>query len=211
MLHKILQAAAVEFGERGVDGGTIGGVAARAGTSQQLIYHYYSSKAELYQDMMESISKDIHGKFLSIDFEAAAVPLSLARFVMTAFDTCEMLYDHFTSDQVSHRGDFIKRNGSLARTGAELLAILESIMSRGKAEGLVREQTVTRDFFLTLFLMVSGFNTSRAMMSRYLDHPYDGEAGAAAWRVHALEVLLRSVLTEQGLNAVPEAIAVVRD
>jgi AcrR family transcriptional regulator len=44
----ILAAAREQFAERGYDGATIRGIAARAGVDPALVHHYYGSKAELF-------------------------------------------------------------------------------------------------------------------------------------------------------------------
>lgn len=46
--EKILRAAQAEFGERGVDGGTIRGIARRAGVDPSLVLQHYGSKQALF-------------------------------------------------------------------------------------------------------------------------------------------------------------------
>lgn len=61
--ERILQAAAVEFGEHGYAGARIGAIAKRAGVNQQLISYYFDGKAGLYQalsDRWRSISGDLN-------------------------------------------------------------------------------------------------------------------------------------------------------
>jgi TetR/AcrR family transcriptional regulator len=61
--ERILQAAAVEFGEHGYAGARISAIAERAGVNQQLISYYFDSKAGLYRalsDRWRSISGDLN-------------------------------------------------------------------------------------------------------------------------------------------------------
>ena len=44
----IIEAAAVEFADRGYDAATVRGIAARAGVDSALVYHYFETKAGLF-------------------------------------------------------------------------------------------------------------------------------------------------------------------
>lgn len=48
--QKILDAAALEFGERGYDGATVRSIARRAGVDAALVHHYFGTKAELFTE-----------------------------------------------------------------------------------------------------------------------------------------------------------------
>jgi len=61
--ERILQAAAVEFGEHGYAGARISAIAKRASVNQQLISYYFDGKAGLYRtlsDRWRSISGDLN-------------------------------------------------------------------------------------------------------------------------------------------------------
>jgi len=61
--ERILDAAAVEFGEHGYAGARISAIAKRAGVNQQLISYYFDGKAGLYKalsDRWRSISADLN-------------------------------------------------------------------------------------------------------------------------------------------------------
>jgi AcrR family transcriptional regulator len=50
---QILDAARAAFGERGFDGATVRGIAARAGVDPALVHHFYGSKQQLFMAAME--------------------------------------------------------------------------------------------------------------------------------------------------------------
>lgn len=67
--ERILQAAAVEFGEHGYAGARVSAIAGRAGVNQQLISYYFDGKAGLYRALAErwrSISANLSQPHLSI-------------------------------------------------------------------------------------------------------------------------------------------------
>ena len=66
--EKILEAARAQFGERGYDGTSIAEIGQRAGISKSVLYHYFGSKAGLYQALLEHDGREL------IEVVAAAVP-----------------------------------------------------------------------------------------------------------------------------------------
>lgn len=65
---KILDAGRAVFGARGFDGASIAQIGREAGITKSVLYHYFDSKAGLYEAILEA---DAHGL---IDAVAAAVP-----------------------------------------------------------------------------------------------------------------------------------------
>jgi AcrR family transcriptional regulator len=66
--EKILDAARALFGDRGYDATSIAEIGARAGISKSVLYHYFGSKAGLYQALLE------HDGRALVESVAAAVP-----------------------------------------------------------------------------------------------------------------------------------------
>jgi AcrR family transcriptional regulator len=66
--EKILDAARTMFGNRGFDATSIAEIGVGAGISKSVLYHYFGSKAGLYQALLE------HDGQALIAFVAAAVP-----------------------------------------------------------------------------------------------------------------------------------------
>jgi AcrR family transcriptional regulator len=66
--EKILDAARAMFGDRGFDGTSIAEIGAGAGISKSVLYHYFGSKAGLYQALLE------HDAQALVERVAAAVP-----------------------------------------------------------------------------------------------------------------------------------------
>ncbi|WP_022880095.1 TetR/AcrR family transcriptional regulator [Microbacterium sp. B19] len=54
--ERILRAARAEFGDRGMDGATIRGIAARAGIDPSLVLQHYGSKAALFALAVEPVA-----------------------------------------------------------------------------------------------------------------------------------------------------------
>ena len=73
---RIVQAARQEFAARGFAGARIDAIAKRAKIKKQLLYHYYASKAALFDERNAIIAKQFHGR-LPKAFKAELLQLAL--------------------------------------------------------------------------------------------------------------------------------------
>lgn len=83
-LRKLLDAAAVEFGERGFHEASITGITQRAGTALGSFYTYFDSKDEIFRALVD----DLSGKVRQAAREALREPLpalETERAALTAF------------------------------------------------------------------------------------------------------------------------------
>jgi TetR/AcrR family transcriptional regulator len=80
---RILEAAVDEFVEHGLDGARMQRIAERAGANKAMIYYYFSSKQELYEQVFRSLIRDRVSQVIGILSEGGEVEdkvRSLARF-----------------------------------------------------------------------------------------------------------------------------------
>jgi AcrR family transcriptional regulator len=65
---RVLEAGLELFGERGYHATAVAGIGERAGISKSVLYHYFGSKADLYEAVIEAETRDL------LQRVAAAVP-----------------------------------------------------------------------------------------------------------------------------------------
>ena len=58
-LRKLLDAAAIEFGEKGFHEASITGITARAGTALGTFYTYFDSKDEIFRELVQDLSRRV--------------------------------------------------------------------------------------------------------------------------------------------------------
>jgi len=83
-LRKLLDAAAIEFGERGFHDASITGITTRAGTALGSFYTYFDSKDEIFRALVD----DLSGKVRQAAREALEAPLpalEVEKAALTAF------------------------------------------------------------------------------------------------------------------------------
>lgn len=100
--ERILRAARAEFGDRGMDGATIRGIAARAGIDPSLVLQHYGSKAALFALAVEPVADLGDGDVESHLSDVLGVRLreldpatrALLRSMLTSPDAAQALRAH---------------------------------------------------------------------------------------------------------------------
>ena len=83
-LRKLLDAAAVEFGERGFHEASISGITRRAGTALGSFYTYFDSKEEIFQALVRYMSEQLRDHVTPL-VQAAPDEISAERIGLESF------------------------------------------------------------------------------------------------------------------------------
>jgi AcrR family transcriptional regulator len=83
-LRKLLDAAAIEFGERGFHEASITGITRRAGTALGTFYTYFVSKDEIFRALVKDMSEKVRTAAAS-SLAAAETPLETERAALSGF------------------------------------------------------------------------------------------------------------------------------
>ncbi|MGH3295291.1 MAG: TetR/AcrR family transcriptional regulator, partial [Trebonia sp.] len=153
--QEILDVALSEFARNGYAGARVDEIAARTRTTKRMLYYYFSSKEQLYIAVLEraySIARDAERQ-LDVDH---LEPLSAIRTL------AELTFDHHESHQdfISlvaieniHRGEFIAQSPALAELNTPAVAVISSILERGREAGVFRRDVEAID----VHMMISAF------------------------------------------------------
>ena len=131
-LRKLLDAAAVEFGERGFHDASISGITARAGTALGSFYTYFDSKDAIFQALVRDMSEAV--KVAARD--ALAQPASAIereRAALTAF--LRFAADHKEVYRIIDEAEFVDPDSyrlHYETTGARILERLREGALRGE-------------------------------------------------------------------------------
>ncbi len=153
--EEILDVALAEFARNGYSGARVDEIAARTRTTKRMLYYYFTSKEQLYIAVLEraySTARDAERR-LDVDH---LEPVSAIRTL------AELTFDHHESHQdfISlvaieniHRGEFIARSPALAELNTPAVAVIASILERGRAAGVFRGDVEAID----VHMMISSF------------------------------------------------------
>jgi len=153
--QEILDVALSEFARNGYAGARVDEIAARTRTTKRMLYYYFSSKEQLYIAVLERAYSTARDAERQLDVDHLE-PLSAIRTL------AELTFDHHESHQdfISlvaieniHRAEFIVQSPALAELNTPAVAVIESILERGRAAGVFRRDVEPID----VHMMISAF------------------------------------------------------
>jgi AcrR family transcriptional regulator len=153
--QEILDVALTEFARNGYAGARVDEIAARTRTTKRMLYYYFTSKEQLYIAVLERAYSTARDAERQLDVDHLE-PVSAIRTL------AELTFDHHESHQdfISlvaieniHRGEFIARSPALAELNTPAVAVIASILERGRAAGVFRGDVEAID----VHMMISSF------------------------------------------------------
>jgi len=153
--QEILDVALSEFARNGYAGARVDEIAARTRTTKRMLYYYFSSKEQLYIAVLERAYSTARDAERQLDVDHLE-PLSAIRTL------AELTFDHHESHQdfISlvaieniHRAEFIVQSPALAELNTPAVAVIESILERGRESGAFRRDVEAID----VHMMISAF------------------------------------------------------
>ena len=136
----ILDAALAEFAAKGLSGGRVDEIAARAGVNKRMIYHYFGSKQGLFLAALERIYETIRREEAALQLGDLGPVEGMRRLVAFTWDYLER-HPEFISmlnSENLHHGQHIRRSQRVPELHSPLLDMIGDLLRRGVAEGVFR-------------------------------------------------------------------------
>lgn len=204
-IRRILEAAAEEFAERGIEGARIEQIAQRSGVTKQLIYYYFQTKAQLYEAALDAISEQAVEEILALRFEKLS-PLTgielLFHSIFEQYRTRRYLA-MLTLDQNVHGCAHISPRGDFRRSTPKVVAKFAQLVDAGVARGEIRPGIDAECYFAFAFVMLTGCFFSGPTLSVYINRDLTSEHGIATWERNALAFILGGLTAAEGARPTP--------
>ena len=172
--QNILDTAIKEFAQVGYSGARVDRIAAESGSNKRMIYHYFSNKAGLYQEVFTSLYQEIrqHEMALKLDDENP---------VDSIVDLAGRTFDFFVQ-----RPEFIRilndKNLNFSSTAPEaakkesltvsLIERITNLLDIGKANGTIRNGLDATQLYISIaalgYFYLSNAHTLGALFQRDL-------------------------------------------
>lgn len=134
-LRKLLDAAAIEFGERGFHEASISGITRRAGTALGSFYTYFDSKDEIFRALVQDMSAQV-GKHAAAAMQEASGALDRERAALQGF--LEFAREHKEIYRIIDEAEFVDSESYRAHYQVTATRILSRLQA-GAAAGEIRE------------------------------------------------------------------------
>ncbi|MGH1565418.1 TetR family transcriptional regulator [Mumia sp. DW29H23] len=149
---EILEVATQAFAEDGYSGARVDEIAERTRTTKRMIYYYFGGKEQLYLAVLEEAYRGIRGAEERLEVGDLGPVDAIRRLA-------ELTYDHHVEHQDFmrlvaieniHRGEGIRKLEVLRDLGKPAMEVLETILKRGIADGVFREDVDALDVHLLI-------------------------------------------------------------
>ncbi len=137
---RILAAAKKEFAKNGLGGARVDEIADRAKANKRMIYHYFSSKEDLFRVVLENAYLDIRTAEQKLDLghlEPHEALETLVRFTWKYYLKNPEFITLVNSENL-HRARHLKKSDLISQVSRRFVDMVADILERGAKEGVFR-------------------------------------------------------------------------
>mgnify|MGYP003625908452 CR=1 FL=1 len=194
-MQRILDAARVEFADKGLDKTHIQAVAEAAGVTKQLIYHYYLSKDNLFACVLDESSYHAMTAMAQIDVEHLSPREGLRSMIYQMFDMFEQdpTLASLATEGIRYHDHHDTPRNRMIDIGPVLTAKMTAIIERGVEEDLFHDRMQPNYIFATVALMISGTFTSRYLISAVGGFDPTASDAQLSWKTHIADLILNAL------------------
>ncbi len=148
---KILKAAMKEFAAKGLDA-RIEDIADMAGANRRMAYYYFGSKEGLYLAALEATYLELVRVERGIDVGALGPLEAIAALISAKFEHY-VKYPHyveFVKIENLYKARHLKTSKRIAEMRAPLIALIDRVLKKGQAEGVLRRGIDPLDLYISI-------------------------------------------------------------
>lgn len=192
---EIIDAAVVEFAEKGLYGARVEEIAARTATSKHMIYYYFGSKDGLYAAVLDRAFDDFRAGEIAVDYATLDPAVALATLVGATFDA-HARNPHVVRIVMSENIDGARHTAGLDHTArrAEVIDTIGGILARGVAAGEFRADIDPVQFHLSVSALSFYWVSNRFTFQSVFGLDMSDETQTARRRVEVIETMLARCL-----------------
>lgn len=138
---RILDAAKREFARLGFGGARVEAIATRSKANKRMIYHYFSSKEELFTAVLEEAYLGIRAAERKLALEGMEPEDALDALVRFTWEyyLANPEFLTFVNSENLHKARHLKTSKSINQAYPRFIEIVRDIIDRGVAKGVFRE------------------------------------------------------------------------
>lgn len=138
--RRILHSAKAEFAKNGLGGARVDVISERAKANKRMLYHYFGSKDELFQTVLEQAYLDIRNaeQNLQLDsLEPRQALETLVRFTWSYYLNNPEFITLVNSENL-HRARHLKKSEAIRVVSRRFVGMMDKLLERGARAGVFR-------------------------------------------------------------------------
>jgi TetR/AcrR family transcriptional regulator len=191
--QKILEAAIIEFSEKGLTGARIDGIARRAGANYQALYYHFGNKEMLYAAALEAVIT-LGGRLsrFPIPIQEIGPIAALSQLIDHLFDAFgeNIAYINLLADENMHQARHFDQMPATKRLLREVLDTTEVILRLGKDQGVFRADLDPILAYMTIAGLISSYISNVPMNSKVFGRQFSSPDEIALWRAHLKTIVI---------------------
>jgi AcrR family transcriptional regulator len=174
---RILKAATAEFARSGFAGARGDRIAARARSSERMLYYYFGSKEGLFRAALEAVYASLrdaeHALRVDLDDPSEALE-QFCRFVWRYYVEHPEFISLVNTENL-HHARHLRKSSRLSELVSPVIGLLEKLLARGMAAGVFRAGIDPAELYLIIaaqgYFVLSNRHTLSAVLDRDLGAP----------------------------------------
>ena len=188
----ILDAARVEFCDKGLDGARVDQIAKTAGTNKRMLYHYFGNKEGLYLAVLEQAYAEIREKEKELTLEGASPAEGMRKLVRFSW---QFFIDHphfirLLNTENLHKGQYVRRSERIREMHTPLVNMIRGLLDRGVAEGQFRADVDPVELYISIAGISYFYHSNAYTLSAIFDRNLLSEKELSARENHVIDVIL---------------------
>lgn len=204
---QILDAATVEFTNKGIEGARTDEIARAAGVSKRMLFHYFNSKDGLFQAVLEKIYLDIRSAEENLDLTGRDPIEAMAELCIFSFEWFAKHPEFMAilNEENLHGAVHAKASDSVLTLNMPLVDIISKVLKKGEKEGFFRPDVDPVELYISIagvsYLYFSNMHTLSEIFGRDLSSREELDKR----RQHVVEVILGYLCHPETRPSVPNA------
>lgn len=139
-MARILDAAKKEFAKKGLGGARVDAIAEKARANKRMIYHYFGSKDQLFQKVIEAAYVDIRTAEQKLNLDHLDPKEALERLLVFTWEYYLKNPEFITlvNSENLHRAKHLKNSETVKVYSRRFVSMVKTILERGVAAGEFR-------------------------------------------------------------------------
>ena len=190
--QRILDAALVEFAEKGLAGARVDEIAARADANKRMLYAHFGSKEELWLVVLERAYQAKRAEERELEVASLAPAEAMARLVSfnLRYTSRHPEFVALLNQENLHRAAYLRRSEDVPALYSPMLEALRSALERGAAAGVFRPGVDAMQLYISILSLGHFYVANRHTLSTIFGTALDTEAAIAAREAHISDVVL---------------------
>ena len=188
----ILDAAEIEFADKGLAGARVDVIAAEAAANKRMLYYYFGSKDDLYVAVLErayGAMRERETRLNLTDLDPLEAIKRLVEFKFDYYEENPRIIPLLAAENMNG-GKYLKRSRRLRAMHMTLVDMICEVLTKGQSQGVIKRGIDPFQLYVSMSALSYFYFSNSATLSTAFGRQLQSDAERQMRRAHAVEVIL---------------------